>query len=215
MARPAAAVRGTAIVVGAAYGVALYASGVHIQADAKQALSYLPTALTFSVAAWDMWLWRLSLLQRLAKRPWIAGTWSATLLPTAASMIPAGGNRGPIRAYVVVKQTLWSIGIRLYTAESRSDSRAATWSEGTGGSDRTLIYIYANRPRQELEDRSRPHLGTVALDVVGLRPSTITGDYFTDRYTKGDITLRLIDRTTEHTDFAAAEKHCQLTEHGC
>jgi len=85
------------------------------------------------------------------------------------------------------------------------------WSETTGGSDRTLTYTYANRPRQELENRSRPHLGTAALDVVGLRPSIITGDYFTDRYTKGDMTLHLVDRTTGYADFASARKHCQPT----
>lgn len=211
MARPAAAVRLTAAVVGAAYAVALYVSGVHFQTGVKQALSYLPTALTFLVALWDIWLWRLSVLQRLAKRPWIAGIWSATLTPTAASVIPEGGNRGPIEAYVIIKQTFWSIGVRQYTAESRSDSRATIWSE-TSGSDQMLTYTYTNRPRQELEHRSRPHLGTAALDVVGLRPSIIIGEYFTDRYTKGDMTLHLVDRTTGHADFTSAKNHCQPTE---
>src|SRR6266576_2609818 len=117
MARPAVAVRLTATGAGAAYAVALYVSGVHIQAGVKQALSYLPTALTFLVALWDIWLWRLPGLQLLAKRPWIAGIWSATLTPTAASVIPKGGNRGPIEAYVIIKQTFWSIGVRQYTSE--------------------------------------------------------------------------------------------------
>ena len=209
MARPGTAVRIAATVAGAAYAVALYVSGVHIQAGAKQALSYLPTVVTFLVTLWDLWIWRLPVLQRLAKRPWIAGTWSATLTPTAASHIPAGGNHGPIEAYIVVTQTFWSIGIRQYTGESRSDSIAAVWSQLVGRSDNTLTYNYANRPRQEFETRSHPHLGTAALDVVGRRPSTITGDYFTDRYTKGDMTLRLVDRTTSHADYASVREHCQ------
>jgi hypothetical protein len=104
MARPGTAIRITATTASAAYAVALYVSGVHIQAGAKQALSYLPTAITFLITLWDLWIWRLPVLQRLAKRPWIAGTWSATLTPTAASHIPAGGNRGPIEAYVIITQ---------------------------------------------------------------------------------------------------------------
>lgn len=212
MARPGTAIRITATTASAAYAVALYVSGIHIQAGAKQALSYLPTAITFLVTLWDLWIWRLPVLQRLAKRPWIAGTWSATLTPTAASHIPAGGNRGPIKAYVIITQTFWSIGIRQYTAESRSDSIAAVWSQLADHPDSTLTYNYANRPRQEFETRSHPHLGTAALDVVGLRPSSITGDYFTDRYTKGDMTLRLVDRTRGHTNYASAREHCQASQ---
>jgi hypothetical protein len=85
------------------------------------------------------------------------------------------------------------------------------WNETADGSDRALTYTYANRPQQKLEHRSRPHIGTAALDVVGLRPSIITGEYFTDRYTKGDMTLRLIDRTTGYPDFASAQQHGRST----
>ena len=212
MARPATAVRITATTVGAVYALALYVSGVHIQAGWKHALSYLPTLLTFAVALWDIWLWRLPGLQRLAKRPWIAGTWKATLSPTAASKIPEGGNRGPIAAYVVISQTFWTIAVRQYTAESKSDSRAAMWDDTSAGSDKTLTYTYTNRPRRELQDRSNVHLGTAALDIVGLRPTTITGDYFTDRYTQGDMQLRFVDRSTHHTDFAAADEYWRSTQ---
>jgi hypothetical protein len=209
MPKPANAIRLTATVVGTAYAAALYLSGVHIQAGTKQALGYLPTALTFLVTLWDIWLWRLPLLQRLAKRPWISGTWSATLTPTAASVIPPGGSHGPVEAYLMIEQTFWSIGIRQYTSESRSNSGATMWGETTSGSDRTFTYNYASHPRQAIADRSPSHLGTVTLDVVGLRPSTITGDYFTNRYTKGDLTLHLVDRTTDYADFASVQKHCQ------
>ena len=211
MARPAKAVRLTVTIVGAAYAVALYVSGVHIQAGWKHALSYLPTLLTFAVALWDIWLWRLLGLQRLAKRPWIAGIWKATLIPTAASKIPEGGNRGPIDAYVIITQTFWSIGVRQYTAESRSDSRAAMWDDAPAGTDKTLTYTYTNRPRRELEDRSKAHLGTAALDIVGLRPTTMTGDYFSDRYTQGDMRLTLVDRSRDHSDYASAEQHWRST----
>jgi hypothetical protein len=81
-------------------------------------------------------------------------------------------------------------------------------SDAVVGPNATLTYTYAHRPRQELEKRSKPHLGTAALDVVGMKPSAISGAYFTDRYTKGAIQLTLFDRSTGHPDYAAAQRHC-------
>jgi hypothetical protein len=206
MNRPSTTARTIATLVSLAYAVALYLSGVHLQHGVKDVVGYLPTAAAFLIGAWDLWLWRLPGIQQVCRRPWITGTWEATLQPTVESHVPEGGNRGPITAYVVIKQSFWSIAIRQYTAESRSESRAAAWANVSGGNQ--LTYMYANRPLQQFEDRSRPHLGTTALDVVGLRPDGLTGDYFTDRYTKGDMALRLVDRTTNHIDFAAAQAHC-------
>lgn len=212
MARPAFAVRATAIVVGVAYAVALYVSGVHLQDGAKKVLSYLPTLATLLLAAWDLWLWRLPGVQHLSRRPLLRGTWRTTLTPTEESHIPEGGNRGPIEAYIVIHQTYWSIDVRQYTAESRSDSRASLWSNSGSQAFRSLTYTYANQPHRGLERRSQFHLGTAALDIVGMRPSLISGDYFTDRYTKGDMRLELVDRTTNHPDFSAARTHCQPAE---
>jgi len=47
-------------------------------------------------------------------------------------------------------------------------------------------------------------LGTGALTVVGLKPDKIQGEYFTDRYTKGDLTLRHVSHSTKATDFSSA-----------
>lgn len=210
MGRPSTTIRAVATIIGLAYAVALYVSGVHLQSNVKSAVGYLPTAATMLVALSDLWLWHLPGIQRVARRPWVTGTWSTTLRPTADSHIPPGGNRGPILAYVVVKQSFWSIAVRQYTCESRSESRAAVWARMSGAD--LLTYIYENRPLQRFEARSRPHLGTTALDIVGLRPEVIHGEYFTDRYTKGEMELQLLDRTTGHVDFASAQAHCDRTK---
>jgi hypothetical protein len=206
MRRPSTLVRLTALGISLIYAVVLYLNGVHLHRGVKEIVGYIPTLATLLLAVWDVWLWRLPGIQHISGRPWLGGVWSATLLPTAESHIPEGGNKGPIRAYIVIRQTYWSIAVRQYTAESRSDSRAAIWAK-TGGGE-LLTYNYTNKPRRELEARSQPHLGTAALDVVGLRPNVLHGDYFTDRYTKGDMEVRLFDRSTGYGDFAAAQEHC-------
>jgi SMODS-associating 2TM, beta-strand rich effector domain len=203
-------VRVAALTVSLVYAGVLYLSGVHLQADAKQALSYLPTILTLVLMLWDVWLWRQRGVLRLAQRPLLMGTWHLTLRPTTESHIPDGGNRGPIDAYIVIEQTYWSIAVRQFTAESPSISHAAVWSEGTGPATRTLTYSYTNRPRSQIEDRSRAHLGTAVIDVVGREPRTLSGYYFTDRYTKGDMDLVLIDRTTGHASLAEARARDSL-----
>lgn len=212
MARPASAVRLTAVVVGVIYAGVLYMSGVQLQAGWKQALGYLPTAAVLAVTAWDLWLWRQPVLHRWSRRPLLEGTWLATLKPTAESNIPKGGNRGPIDAYVIISQSYWSISVRQYTAESRSDSRATIWSAENHGTGTTLTYTYGNTPKQEHEARSRAHLGTAALDIVGAQPRSIGGYYFTDRYTKGDMTLSLFDRSVDHPDFESTRRHCEAAQ---
>ena len=209
MDKPAATVRLTTVVVGAAYAGALYISGEHLQAGLKQALSYLPAFAVLAVTLWDVWLWRQPFVHRFARRPVLAGTWRATLKPTADSHIPLGGNRGPIEAYVIITQSYWSISVRQYTVESRSESKAAMWSGGSTSSNKILTFTFANMPKQELESRSRSHPGTAAVDVVGSQPRILSGYYFTDRYTKGDMTLALFDRSVDHPDFDSAQAHCQ------
>lgn len=210
MTRPSTTVRVIATITSLAYAIALYLSGVHLQGNVKDAVGYIPTVATLLVAMWDIWLWRLPGFQRVARRPWLTGLWSATLLPTEASQIPSGGNRGPITAFVVIKQSFWSVAVRQYTAESRSDSLATAWGKTSGG-DR-LTFTYENQPRQQLEARSSRHLGTTALDVVGLRPNLLQGEYFTDRYTKGDMELRLVDRVIGDADFASAKLHFERAD---
>jgi hypothetical protein len=40
----------------------------------------------------------------------------------------------------------------------------------------------------------------------------MTGVYFTDRYTKGDMSLTHVDRTRGYASFAAAEAHAAAVQ---
>ncbi|WP_217565984.1 hypothetical protein [Streptomyces sp. GbtcB7] len=47
--------------------------------------------------------------------------------------------------------------------------------------------------------------------MTGRTPQSITGSYFTDRFTAGDMDLTLVDRSTDHGTFADAQTADQAT----
>ena len=130
-----------------------------------------------------------------------------TLTPTAESHIPEAGNRGPIRAYLVISQTYWSLHIRQLTAESGSDSKSFFWELLPGADVERLNFLYQNDPLPEHLPRSPRHLGSCSLNTARLVPDQISGVYFTDRYTQGGMQIRLIDRTKGYTSFQEADAH--------
>lgn len=134
---------------------------------------------------WDVWLWRLSLIQMIPGVPrHVGGTWKGTL--TTFWEDPRTGKRpDPKSAYLVIRQTASSTSVKLLTNESRSASTLAAVSALDGTVE--LTYLYLNRPDARYEDRSRMHHGSVALVVSGEPPRRLKGRYWTDRDTKGEM----------------------------
>lgn len=207
MAKPITSVRVTVIAVGIVYTLALKVSGVSLDTVAKQVIALLPGIAAGALVIWDLWLWRTPGLHQLTHRPRIDGLWAAVLEPTDESHIPKDGNRGPIPAYLVITQTYWSLAIRQYTRESTSDSRAFFWERRSGTSWEAVAFLYENTPQQRHQHRSPRHLGACQLDPTQQAPAEMAGAYFTDRYTKGDMSLTHIDRTCGYGSFAAAEAY--------
>ncbi|MEV0382764.1 hypothetical protein [Nonomuraea sp. NPDC050643] len=195
------------------YAVALYATDVHPQASIGKAISYAPTVIGLAVVAFDKWLWRFPGVHRLVGRPRLDGTWRTTLRPMPSSHIPPHLKLVSINAYIMIEQSYWSISITLITKESTSYSRAAVFSKLTEGDRQHLTYIYDNQPRQEYLVRSPQHSGAVECAISGRSPKTISGRYWTDRLTTGDMRLQFVSRTSEHSSFQAAhQEYLQLRE---
>lgn len=207
MSRPSKPVHYAVLGASLVYSLALYLADLRLDTHLKQGLALLPALAAAVLAAWDLFLWRLPGLARLTKRPRLDGLWRAELHPTQESHIPAGGNRGPIPAYLVIAQTYWSVAVRQYTGESKSDSRASFWQRSPDAAVETLAFLYENNPEQRHQARSPRHLGSCTLDSTNKAPEEMAGVYFTDRYTKGDMTMTLVDRSTGHSSFTAAEAH--------
>lgn len=193
--------RWTAVGASTVWAAVLYFGGITIDGDVRRALAYLPTAAGFAVVAFDLWIWKLPGLNTLTGRPRIYGTWAAQIRPRAQSLIPSGGNRGPITAGIVIEQTYWTVAARVYTSESSSKTLVSTIvPDPDSRSSKELSYVYYNTPRQEFSERSHPHHGTTLLRVVGNDPLSLRGSYWTDRLTAGDIVLDRVDRKVNRSE---------------
>jgi len=92
-------------------------------------------------------------------------------------------NGKDILSRLAIKQTLFSVSIKLYTNESESHTIAAS-IDTVYDSDK-LTYSYSNEPRMDVRKRSEIHYGTAILNIDN--PKHIYGEYFTDRNTCGNM----------------------------
>ena len=184
------------------FAAGIWASGDTPQLQWLRFYSVAVVVVLLALAAWDNWLWRLPLVQRLSNVPRdISGTWKGDL--DSFWKDETGSSPPKKTAYLVVRQSAWRVSVVLFTDESRSVSSLATAT--SDGMTASLDYMYLNRPDSRLEKRSRMHHGSASLDIIGLPASRLRGRYWTNRDSRGelDFTAR-VSRTAE--DYQEAER---------
>jgi len=206
MGRPIAFARAIALAISGIYSLVLLNLELALPDLWRFLVSWLPTVVVVAIVVWDVLLWRLPIVQRLVRRPDLRGFWRAVLTPHPDSVIPKEGNRGPIQGFLEVRQSFWAVHLRLYTEQSSSKSTATTWLPSYESSVDNLTFIYDNTPKVSESHRSMRSSGVCSLLTASLKPAEIEGVYFTDRFTKGDMVLTFIDRTTGHASFDAATR---------
>lgn len=191
----------SAAVVAAVFAAGLWLSGI---APELEWLRYYSLAVLLLVAlswAWDNWIWRWPLAQRLSfVAPLVSGTWKGTLESTWVDAA-SGASPPPKTAYLVVRQTSSTVRVVLLTDEARSETRLARVTRAHGTA--SLDYMYVGEPDVLVEDRSRMHRGAASLLVSGSPAARLHGRYWTDRNSTGSLDL------TEHSleladDYASA-----------
>ena len=144
-------------------------------------------AISVGLIAFDRYGWSLPPISRLISRPDLRGTWMGTL---DSDHIRA---REPIETVLVVHQTFSDLKLRLITAESKSMTTTASIVVEPDKRV-SVVNVYRNDPRLELQARSRPHRGTLEVMVEGPEADRLTGEYWTDRKTTGRVELRRVSR---------------------
>ena len=99
-----------------------------------------------------------------------------------------------IVCYMGVEQTLSELKMHLMTPESESSSTASHISLSPSGNGYQVICVYNNKPDIHLRNKrtSEIHNGTLIIDThgSGVRPDTLTGQYWTDRKTMGTMDFK-------------------------
>ena len=170
------------------WGAFLLFDGVVVSISWLSPFSKVVGLLMIVIGAFDRFLWRLSILQGwLVTKPNISGTWKAEF--QSDWIDPSTGDIStPSIAYMAIRQTYSDIRLRLMTEESFSVIISATLIQLPDSSYR-LSAVYRNEPKILVRDRSPIHNGSLLLNIPDKLPAQISGHYWTDRQTRGEIIL--------------------------
>ncbi|RZS59501.1 hypothetical protein EV141_0728 [Microcella putealis] len=145
---------------------------------------------------WDQWAWKLRPFQLLPGVPRdVSGTWEATLdslwIDPETKKSP-----DPKTVYIVIRQTSSNASVILISNESKSKSSIARVIKEDGSW--LIHYVYTNEPQVDLRAKSPIHHGSGVLSIVGHPAQRVAGSYWTDRDSKGKLTLER--RSTEYAE---------------
>ncbi|MGH7651544.1 MAG: hypothetical protein ACREMS_06840 [Gemmatimonadaceae bacterium] len=138
--------------------------------------TYGVIALLFTQVAWR---WPI-FAGWLVPFPDLEGTWRGRIKPSGSEV------RTDIAAILVIRQDFRTIRCTVFTAESVSTSMAASFELIEDTDEPRLTYVYFNRPRTSVRDRSAMHDGAAAL-AYSAETKQLTGEYWTSRKTVGEL----------------------------
>lgn len=169
----------------------LYAASEPLTIALLKPASLVQSILIAAVTVFEKWGWRWPLVNVFVKRPNLIGVYGGELRsqwinPETKQGIPA------IPSFIVIRQTLSDIHIRLFTHQSQSASLQGFISR-QADDYQELIFSYRNDPTIEHRAHSPIHYGAAKLQI-SQDTKTLVGSYWTDRATIGGMTFTRISR---------------------
>lgn len=191
-------IRIAATVVSLLYALALVTTGTNLPNSIARALSFLPTLLGLGAVAFDIWLWRMPFIRFFVDRPLLAGTWIGVIVPAVNNPTGNMSNRGEIEAGMVIEQTFWTLAFTTFTLESTSHSISAFIVNQTDSKRQKRVgYFYHNEPSLAFRHQSAPSNGATHFNVSGRMPKVMTGTYWTDRKSAGDLKFKYVGKRSD------------------
>jgi hypothetical protein len=190
----------TRLVIGLAaalWGLLAYLLKAPINATWLKPAGYVMSAVVLLLLMFDRWAWRWLPLG-VVRRPNIRGTWKAALHYEWPE-----GNRQTKDCYLVIRQTFSTVSVQMYFDISASESRSADIVEQNGR--RSLWWSYWSAARPFDRENNPPHRGGAELSISTVPKVSLTGSYWTERKTRGEITTSGRSKKL-YEDFAGAEQ---------
>ncbi|QTN34147.1 hypothetical protein HZ994_18090 [Akkermansiaceae bacterium] len=171
----------------------------------------LPLAVTAELAGWFVfrkWLWRWKFLNPwLVIAPDLNGDWEGSVTP----VVNGGNGESPeaIPVRMTIRQTLTTFSCVVQTKEMTSRSFSAGFQIEPDSQRRQLTYSYESLPRAGVRDHSPVHFGTTRLEIDSEDPTEMTGEYWTNRRTKGELTFSRISASAKDQIDSTEQPPCK------
>lgn len=145
------------------------------------------TIVTLTAILFEQHLWRWPIFRGwFVERPDLQGTWRTRL---NSNFVGSDGSETVKIVYVVIRQTLSSLTLRMYTDKAQSASIASSLYR-EGGDLFSLSIAYQSVPNvEQREGPSQIHYGAVLFTHIDWTNRSVTGHYWTDRKTHGSLVL--------------------------
>jgi len=189
----------------ATWAVGLFVMGVPLSEALFKPSGIVLAAVTAVVALFDKWVWKWAWLHPwFVSTPNLNGTYKGYICPLS-KVADDSGAPSQIEAFLSIHQTFSSTTVRLYTVESESVSICSDL-RASEDNHWQLRYIYENVPGQRVRERSPIHFGGVGFAIDGIESSRLSGSYWTDRQTNGEIAFERVSRVPSRSFKEASEK---------
>lgn len=141
------------------------------------------------IAVFVKWSWRLRIFRGwLVPFPDLSGTWIG-FIHSDWKNPQTGEKPPPIPVMLTVNQSFFHISCVMRTSEMESSSYSEGFLIDVDRQLKKVAYSYTSKPRLSLSERSIPHDGTAIFQIIEKPKLKLVGRYWTERLTKGEITL--------------------------
>jgi hypothetical protein len=168
-----------------------YISGGDLS-KAKDFFGLVPKVVTIDLAfitVFVKWGWKLKFFRGwLVPFPNLNGTWIGFIYSDWQN--PETGEKpNPIPTMLTLKQSFFHVSCVMHTGEMNSYSYSEGFLIDPDRQIKQLSYSYTSQPRTSLSNRSATHDGTAVFRIIEKPKPQLTGRYWTERLTKGEIIL--------------------------